>query len=243
VPLFFKTQIAYIASIGEFAGYPGNLAALQREGRSIESLVEIVATAEGNDCRLGFFRSDDTSSRGWSAESAMIIPILNALRTRHGCGPFLLAGALREEIGTAMDAAFAELRDLLRSVELLRDLTKRSLDQIMSFGERLSAMILTGVFESKGMPARCVDARDIIKTDDRFGSARYLKNESLPLIIASLANLDKIAVIPGFIGSTMDGVTTTMGRGGLDLTASILGACIGTGEIQIWSDVERYADR
>ncbi|MGB4585931.1 MAG: bifunctional aspartate kinase/homoserine dehydrogenase I, partial [Rectinemataceae bacterium] len=209
---------------------------------AIETLVEIVRESGEKVVVVSAFSgvTDELIGAAGSAERREeYLSRMDALLKRHRAVAFRFLSAHQlEETLSGIEGLFVELKDLLRSVELLRDLTKRSLDQIMSFGERLSAMILARVLSAKGMEACFVDARDIIRTDDSFGSARCLRAESRPLVIQRLSHPDRIAVIPGFIGATADGVTTTLGRGGSDLTASIIGSSLGAAEIQIWSDVD-----
>ncbi len=209
---------------------------------AIETLVEIVRDSGEKIVVVSAFSgmTDELIDIAQSAKRRQEYQSrLDALLTRHRsvARHFLAARAL-ESAFSEIEGLFAELHDLLRSVELLRELTKRSLDQIMSFGERLSATILARVCTARGFAAQFVDARDIVRTDDNFGQARCLKAESCPLIVERLSRLDSIAVIPGCIGATADGVTTTLGRGGSDLTASIIGSCLGADEIRIWSDVD-----
>ena len=136
-----------------------------------------------------------------------------------------------------------ELEDLLRGVSLIRELTLRTHDLITSFGERLSTTIITECAKSKGITAQFLDARTIIKTDAQFGQAEVnytLTNELIK------AHFDKVAgsagapvqLITGFIGSTEKAETTTLGRGGSDYTASIIGAALNAEIIDIWTDVD-----
>ena len=136
-----------------------------------------------------------------------------------------------------------ELEDLLRGVSLIRELTPRTHDLITSFGERLSTTIITECVRSAGIAAQFLDARTIIKTDAQFGQAEVnytLTNE------LTKAHFDKIAglagapvqLITGFIGSTEKNETTTLGRGGSDYTASIIGAALNADVIDIWTDVD-----
>lgn len=165
--------------------------------------------------------------------------ILFGLQDRHHqAAAALVAGSHTQEVSSNIDKSFKELNDLFHGVALLNDLSKRTLDHIMSFGERLSAMIIAEALSAEGIGSDFVDARDIIKTDANFGCARYLERETLECVRNRLANIDRVAVVTGFIGSTMDGLTTTLGRGGSDFTAGILGACLGAEEIQIWTDVD-----
>jgi aspartate kinase len=135
----------------------------------------------------------------------------------------------------------AETSKLLRVVSASRIASARSHDTIASYGERLSASLFTILLEEYGAPAACVDARRCILTNEEHGSAeplieetwRQTRGELKPLIEAQ-----KIPVLGGFIGATMNGVTTTLGRGSSDYTATLVSAALGATETQIWSDVD-----
>jgi aspartate kinase len=126
-------------------------------------------------------------------------------------------------------------------VAAARELTDRSLDLIVSFGERLSAPIVAAAFRSRGIPSAAVDARELIVTDDRFLSAEVdfsltgvkSSDRLLPMLEAG-----QVPVVTGFIGATPDGETTTLGRGGSDYSATILGGMLGADEIWIWKEVD-----
>jgi aspartate kinase len=135
---------------------------------------------------------------------------------------------------------FQELGELVRGLAVLGELTPRSIDAISSFGERLSSLIVTRIFEQNGMPAVHVDSRKVIVTDGRHTQAVPDLPESYSRLEACIPALaaKKVVVMGGFIGATRAGVTTTLGRGGSDFTASIVGAGIGAEEIQIWTDVD-----
>jgi aspartokinase/homoserine dehydrogenase 1 len=108
----------------------------------------------------------------------------------------------------------------------------------MSFGERLSCRLATAYMQAHGLDAVLVDAREIVITDDTFGAAAVNFPRSYALIKEKLAGRPGIAVIPGFIGATEKGVTTTLGRNGSDYTASIVGGGLDAQEIEIWTDVD-----
>jgi len=112
-------------------------------------------------------------------------------------------------------------------------------DEIVAYGEQLSSKLFAGVLRENGLAAQYVDARRCIKTDDNYGSA-VPQPETAPAIQAELLLLieaSEIPVLGGFIGSTARGVTTTLGRGGSDYSAAIIGAALDAREIQIWTDV------
>ena len=141
-----------------------------------------------------------------------------------------------------------ELEDLLRGVSLIRELTLRTHDLITSFGERLSTTILTECVKSRrgdglGIPAQFCDARQLIKTDTQFGHAEVNYTLTNQLIQEHFAKVGEqpgapIQMITGFIGSTEKNETTTLGRGGSDYTASIIGAALNAEIIDIWTDVD-----
>ncbi len=136
-----------------------------------------------------------------------------------------------------------ELEDLLRGVSLIRELTLRTHDLITSFGERLSTTVITECVKSRGIPAQFLDARRIIKTDSQFGQAEVNYTLTNQLIQEHFAkSTDRsgapVQMITGFIGSTEKNETTTLGRGGSDYTASIVGAALNAEIIDIWTDVD-----
>jgi len=130
------------------------------------------------------------------------------------------------------------LRQVLTGVSLLRECTPQTLDLILSFGERLSAIVLSGLLNARGVPSRFVDSRDFIVTDERFGAARVLEAESLERLRAmALLDAGDIPVVTGFLGGTLDGRTTTLGRNGSDYTATLLAHWLQAAEVVIWTDV------
>jgi len=130
-----------------------------------------------------------------------------------------------------------ELEDILTGVYLVWELTPRTMDFIVSFGERFSAYILSWCLTDSGVPANFADAREFIKTDIRFGSARILMEQTYRNIRDYFKEKKELQVVTGFIASTERGETSTLGRGGSDYTASILGAALGVDMIEIWTDV------
>ncbi|HEC42010.1 MAG TPA: bifunctional aspartate kinase/homoserine dehydrogenase I [Bacteroides sp.] len=129
-----------------------------------------------------------------------------------------------------------ELEETLYGVYLLQDLTRKTQDAISSFGERLSAFIIS----LKINKAYLVEIRDLIKTDNNFGKANVLFNLSTPLIKEHFKSLQKYAIVPGFIASNDSGETTTLGRGGSDYTAAILAAALDVSVLEIWTDVDGF---
>jgi aspartate kinase len=146
----------------------------------------------------------------------------------------------RADLDRTLDEHFNELTELVKGIAVLSELTPRSIDAISSYGERLSSYIVTLAFQHFGLPATHVDSRRVIVTDHRHTQAAPLYHETYQRLAATIPPLlnDKVVVMGGFIGSTLEGVTSTLGRGGSDFTASIVGAGINAEEIQIWTDVD-----
>jgi aspartate kinase len=148
--------------------------------------------------------------------------------------------ARRSELDRTLDEHFQELTELVKGLAVLGELTPRAVDAISSYGERLSSYIVTQAFRHFGLEAGHIDARKVIITDRRHTHAAPLYAETYERLGAAVPAMAKagVVVMGGFIGSNPDGVTTTLGRGGSDFTASLVGAGIGAEEIQIWTDVD-----
>jgi aspartate kinase len=139
-----------------------------------------------------------------------------------------------------LDHEFDALDDLLRGIAAVGELTPRTNDLVVSFGERLSSRMVAEAFEQRGLNGIHVDARTCIITDDHYGKATPLEaaiEEKLHALVLPLVESGKTPVMGGFIGSTATGVTTTLGRGGSDYTAALVGGGLHAGAIEIWTDV------
>ncbi len=147
-----------------------------------------------------------------------------------------------EELGLPMTLVSGELvrlHELLSGISLVKELTPRTLDFVMSFGEQMSAKIMAAVLRKMGGQAEAVASYDLgFRTDSDFGKARVLKNETYEALQKSLAGRQGVVVTTGFIGKNHKGEITTIGRSGSDYTAAIFGAALGAEEIQIWKDVD-----
>jgi aspartate kinase len=148
--------------------------------------------------------------------------------------------AERAELDRMLDEHFQELTELVKGLAVLGELTPRSIDAISSYGERLSSYIVTLAFRHFGMKASHVDSRHLVITDRRHTQAAPNLPETYARLKATIPALARegVVVMGGFIGSTEDGVTTTLGRGGSDFTAAIVGAGIDAEAIEIWTDVD-----
>src|ERR1035437_4033731 len=127
--------------------------------------------------------------------------------------------------------------DLLHGIFLLQELSTRTLDLIMSFGERFSAYIIANALKDSGINAEYLDARDVIKTDKNFGSAKVNYELTNPAIKQHVGLAAKVFVATGFISSTVDHETTTLGRGGSDYSAAIFAGALDAKVLEIWTDV------
>jgi aspartokinase/homoserine dehydrogenase 1 len=133
---------------------------------------------------------------------------------------------------------FNELGDILHGVYLVQERTLRTLDYIMSFGERLSAYIISEGFKEAGIPADFLDARQVIRTDLNFGHAKVEFNETNQQIRAWFNDHKNLQIITGFIASTRSGETTTLGRSGSDYSAAIFAGALHASSLEIWTDVD-----
>ncbi|MEY4669439.1 MAG: hypothetical protein RL518_2138 [Pseudomonadota bacterium] len=150
----------------------------------------------------------------------------------------LVPVARRSSVLASAKVTLNELGDLLHGITLVSECSPRTLDLIMSFGERLSAFIVAEAFISRGHDAEMLDAREIVWTNDLFGNARPDKEKTEAATQAYFASHPKLQVVTGFIGTSTTELTTTLGRGGSDYTASIIGAALHADEVEIWTDVD-----
>ncbi len=145
--------------------------------------------------------------------------------------------ALVEELG----ALLMDFENLCQSIFILGELTRRGLDVVSSLGERMMVRIMAAALEESGGQAQPVEATTLIVTDDNYGAAAPLMDKTRDKTRAALLPLLEQGITPvvtGFIGATNEGVVTTLGRGGSDYTASILGSCLDSREVWIWTDVD-----
>ena len=180
--------------------------------------------------------------RAEAGEGGAGAEILRALHTQH---QEALENLVREKhaqksIAGEFEEVLGEGKRLIEGTALLRELTPRTLDAISSLGERLSAPLVAGAIRELGLRSEAVEATDIIVTDGFHGGAEPLMEETreeCQAILHPLLAAGVVPVVTGFIGSTTDGVLTTLGRGGSDYSATILGAALSADEVIIWTDV------
>ena len=149
--------------------------------------------------------------------------------------------AERQAVAAAVDREFDEVDRIVRALGVLREVSPRWLDTLAATGEIVSSQIVAAALTTRGLPASWVDARRAVVTDGEHTSAAPLFQETTAALMThadpALA-AGRIPVVGGFVGATTSGVTTTLGRGGSDFSAAIVGACLGASEIQIWTDVD-----
>jgi bifunctional aspartokinase / homoserine dehydrogenase 1 len=164
----------------------------------------------------------------------------DGLRRRHAevAMELLLPVDLRVKVIQEIEALGQELHDRLRGIHLLAECSRQTMDAVLSLGERWCCQMAAEYFTSAGLPSAYVDSRPVVRTDDQFGQATADVDTTARLLRARLATEERVPVITGFLGSTGDGRTTTLGRGGSDFTASLLGAALHTDCIEIWTDVD-----
>lgn len=131
-----------------------------------------------------------------------------------------------------------ELEDVLHGIFLVKERTPRTLDYIMSFGERLSAYIISEAFKDKGLAVEYLDARKVIRTDNQFGYAKVDFETTHKLIRDHFKNHADVQIITGFIATSESGETTTLGRSGSDYTAAIFAGALQASTLEIWTDVD-----
>lgn len=134
-----------------------------------------------------------------------------------------------------------ELKNLLLGISMIKELTKKTKDYLVSFGERLSVRIASAYFRKTGVNAKPIDAWEAgFLSDDNYSQAWLLKEswELIPQKLIPLIEKSVLPVVTGFIAKTKDGVITTLGRGGSDLTATVIAAACGAEEAQVWKDVD-----
>jgi aspartate kinase len=206
-----------------------------RRERGLEAVVVVSAMAKVTDLLLS---AAAAAGRG---DKAGALAIGARLRHRHiDTSTALLEPERFARLQVTLHQEFDALDDLLRGIAAVGELTPRTNDLVLSFGERLSSRIIAEAFEQHGLQGAHVDARSCIVTDASYGKAVPLESvieAKLAANVLPLIDAGKTPVLGGFIGATADGITTTLGRGGSDYTAALVGGGMHAGAIEIWTDV------
>lgn len=206
-----------------------------RRAKGLNAIVVVSAMAKVTDQLLA---SAAAAGRG---DKAGALALSARLRNRHidtACE--LLDETRFAALQSAVHQEFDALDDLLRGIAAVGELTDRTSDLVVSFGERLSSRMVASAFDQRGLNGTHVDARTCIITDSNYGKAAPQETAieaKLMEFVLPLVEAGKTPVMGGFIGSNADGITTTLGRGGSDYTAALVGGGLHAGAIEIWTDV------
>ena len=184
-----------------------------------------------------------------ASEAKAYDTFINSLKEKHlSFANELIPATYRARVITEITVKLDELENILKGIKIIRELSPKTLDLVSSFGERLSAYIISEYFISQDIQAEFLDLRDLIITDNNFNNARVKKAETFENLLAHFSKHSVLQIATGFIGSYKntadknigDGEkeTTTLGRGGSDYTAAILGAALNVDRIEIWTDVD-----
>lgn len=183
------------------------------------------------------------AQRAAAGDLLLALTQIEALRTRHleSCAALLDGSEEHDELVSEISAGFDELAHLAEAFKTLGFATPRSLDTVAAVGELLSSQLVAAACRHRGVPAVWVDARLVMRTDAHFGRAipdvqalsAAAREHLLPLVAAG-----KVPVLGGFVGSSPDGTTTTLGRGGSDYSAALIGSVLDAEAIEIWTDVD-----
>jgi aspartate kinase len=206
-------------------------------GESRYGLAIVVSALGGaTDCLLGI------ADHAQCGQAGPALELVASLRARHLDVARAVTGPEEaDELCEEIDQQFERLGVVVRSLAVLREVAPRSLDAVASIGEILSSRIVAAALAARGLPAVWVDPRDLIVTDNSFTIAAPLMPQTfarLSEMLDPLLSARRVPVTGGFVAATPDGITTTLGRGGSDYSASIIGAGIAADEIQIWTDVD-----
>ncbi|HZJ14867.1 MAG TPA: aspartate kinase, partial [Chthoniobacteraceae bacterium] len=207
------------------------------KGRQVDRPVVVVsAMARITDQLLSMARAAGAGDRKTA------LKLSRALRERHyETAGELLGTALFTQFHGELGSDFDALDELIRGISAVGELTPRTTDQVASFGEVLSSKIVAAAFSAQGLASSLVDSRECIVTDANYMRAAPLleeTNENLKAAVQPLLDQGRIPVMGGFIGANKAGVTTTIGRGGSDFSAAIVGAGLNAERIEIWTDVD-----
>jgi aspartate kinase len=236
---FGGTSVADRAAIGRLISIvrAARQAAIQPESTDWRGPIVVVSALGGaTDRLLGVAAESGAGDIDGAREH------VKALRARH----HEVAGVItedteRREVDAFIDREFDELDRIVGALGVLQDVTPRWLDAIAAIGEITSSRIVAAALTSHGLAASWVDARKTIVTNGEHTRAAPLWRETTDALSATvdpLLALRRIPVVGGFVGATEAGLTTTLGRGGSDYSAAIVGAALGASEIQIWTDVD-----
>ncbi len=207
-----------------------------RRHRTEPTVVVVSAMAGTTDALL------EVAQQAGSGQSRTVSALITRLRSRHAevARSILPGGRLRADALLYVGELFAELEALAEGLRLLRELTPRTTDYLVSRGERLSARLVAAALAAAGTRSRFVDALELVHTDATFGQAspdHARTDRAVQRVLGPLLARGVVPVVPGFIGATPGGEVATLGRGGSDLTATLLARGLGAARVSLWKDV------
>jgi aspartate kinase len=210
------------------------VAAIVRRARDQQPVVVVSAMGDTTD---DLVEALECAARG---EEDRATGILNARARNLTAVADEFFGPGASELEGTIEGHFAELERMVRAVAVLRSVPPASRDHFLAHGERISAAVVAAALKARGLAAVAVDSREIMITDGHFGRARpdepEIERRARERLLPAFAR-GEIPVAGGFIGATRDGATTTLGRGGSDWSAALLGAALGASVVEIWTDV------
>lgn len=217
------------------------VAEIVRVSRHEHEVVVVVSAMNAPDLRTTdtLIAAARAAAEGNGDATAQVTPRLLELHMR--AATELATAEECASLETELRAMLDYMSDLSRSIAILGELTPRALDLFSGLGERINARLIAAALRSAGIPAQAIDATELILTDDRYGSASPLMEETTERCQARLLPLLAQGVVPvvtGFIGATKAGVPTTLGRGGSDYSCAIFGAVLAADEVWFWKEVD-----
>ncbi len=228
---FGGSSVADAAAIGRVAA----IVEAERQRAQAGPVVVVSALAGVTDRLL------ETAAIARRGDAARASAQVEALTARHLATLDELVPGDQTGAREAVVALFDQLRAIASALAVLHEASPRSLDAIAAIGELASSRILTAALAAQGVPAVWADPRALIVTDENFTAAAPRLDETTQAVRAALGPAvaqSRVVVTGGFVAATPQGVTTTLGRGGSDYSAALIGAALGAEEIQIWTDVD-----
>ena len=223
----------------------GNVNALNRSAEIVvaqygewDRMVVVVSAMEGvTDLLI------DCAEQSIAGDKGHYQVIIDELRNKLNAvvWPIFAGDQSYEQLMVLIDTRIQELTNICQRIQLQGKSSPRDMDEIAAMGERINVHIFSALLSNRGVHSQAIEATNLIVTDDCFQAASPIQNETDDRVNAILSPLFAEAIIPvvtGFIGATPDGTTTTLGRGGSDYTAAILGKSLKADEVWIWTDVD-----
>jgi aspartokinase/homoserine dehydrogenase 1 len=222
------------ASLADAAAFAHAVRIVGQQGGS---LVVVVSAMSGTTDLLL-----EGAEKARAGDPKPLAAIADRLRKRHveAAQALVGAGTVRDTLVAVVDASMTELATLAQGIAIVRELTPRTKDELVARGERLSAHLFAAALHATGHPSAYVDALQLIRTDGHFGNAApdlAATDTAVRRALTPLLRAGTIPVVPGFFGATPDGQLATLGRGGTDVTAVLLGRGLGAREVSLWKDV------